>query len=257
MNPTQRLLTDTITRAAWTRADSTVVDTETWFQVRTPSSKTSALNSIRRAVLLPQEVEPRIAKVLEDHSRRQAELDWTLTPVCRPEALLPTLMKLGFSHIGRSNGMARRVERVAMPTGVQVRRIDVREAGLYAQLAVLGWGMPPDTTGELEKDVRSCLTSPEMKYYVAFVGLQPVGTAAIRLMPDRGYLLGASVIPEFRRRNVYRALLSARLGDLAAWKLQLAVTLALQETSAPVCDSFGFRTICNFEHMLWSPKIST
>jgi len=147
--------------------------------------------------------------------------------------------------------------RVSMPTGVEVRQIDESEAGLYAQISVLGWGMPPDAAVELEQDVHFCLSEPEMKYYVAFVGVQPAGTAALRLLPGRGYLLGASVAPDFRRRGAYRALLSARLRDLAAWNLSLTVTLALQETSAQICESLGFRTVCNFEHLRWSPEASS
>ena len=43
----------------------------------------------------------------------------------------------------------------------------------------------------------------------------------------------------------------------ATWKLSLTVTLALQETSAPICGSLGFRTVCNLEHLRWSPEVSS
>jgi GNAT superfamily N-acetyltransferase len=73
-------------------------------------------------------------------------------------------------------------------------------------------------------------------------------------MVEYAYLFGAQVFPAFRGRGIYRALVAARLGFLAARGVSLAVTQARAATSAPLLERFGFETVFHSRcYLLESP----
>lgn len=59
--------------------------------------------------------------------------------------------------------------------------------------------------------------------YLARIGGQPAGAAAMTIVGDAAYFWSASTVPTFRRRGVQAALLRARLKDAAAAGCDLAV----------------------------------
>jgi GNAT superfamily N-acetyltransferase len=54
------------------------------------------------------------------------------------------------------------------------------------------------------------------------------------------------VLPRFRGRGLYRALVGARLADARARGIALATAHAREETSAPLLEKMGFETVCRF-----------
>jgi GNAT superfamily N-acetyltransferase len=59
-------------------------------------------------------------------------------------------------------------------------------------------------------------------------------------------LLGGVVLPRFRGRGLYRALVRARLSDARTHGIALATSHAREATSAPILERLGFATICRF-----------
>ena len=60
--------------------------------------------------------------------------------------------------------------------------------------------------------------------YVAFVGDNPAGVAALYVSDGIGWLGGAVTLPEFRRQGCQTALLRRRIADAAAMKCDFVVT---------------------------------
>jgi len=56
--------------------------------------------------------------------------------------------------------------------------------------------------------------------------------------------MGGVVLPAYRGRGLYRALVAARLGHALARGLELATSQAQAATSAPLLEHFGFRAVC-------------
>ncbi|HVY44897.1 MAG TPA: GNAT family N-acetyltransferase, partial [Minicystis sp.] len=92
--------------------------------------------------------------------------------------------------------------------------------------------------------------------FLARAGGAGAGTAALVLHDDFGYLLGAHVVPAFRRRGAYTALVAARLAFLARRGIGLAVTQARVETSAPILERLGFATVFASRCFLIDPNAS-
>ena len=66
-----------------------------------------------------------------------------------------------------------------------------------------------------------------------------------------GYLLGSSVVPEFRGRGVYRALVAARVAALREMRRPLVTIHALSHSSAPICTRLGFESVCELRGYAW------
>lgn len=60
--------------------------------------------------------------------------------------------------------------------------------------------------------------------------------------PGYGYLVGAVILEKFRGLGAYRALVQARLKDLASLEIPFAVTMAREATSAPILEKLGAET---------------
>ena len=58
--------------------------------------------------------------------------------------------------------------------------------------------------------------------------------------------MGGVVLPAFRKRGVYRALVAARLADAAARGATLATCQARTETSASLLAKLGFEVVCRY-----------
>jgi hypothetical protein len=97
----------------------------------------------------------------------------------------------------------------------------------------------PDLAAWRSTHERALATS-EYELFLARIDGVPVGTAGSVLKPRCVYLVGGNVIPTYRQRGVYRALLATRLARTHA---PLAVTHAREETSAPILERLGFESM--------------
>jgi predicted acetyltransferase len=55
------------------------------------------------------------------------------------------------------------------------------------------------------------------------------------------------VLPAFRRRGLYRALVASRLGYAAERGIPFVTSHARASTSAPLLERLGFETVCEFQ----------
>jgi GNAT superfamily N-acetyltransferase len=82
--------------------------------------------------------------------------------------------------------------------------------------------------------------------HIAFADGQIAGFGFLAPGPEAMFLGGSAVLPEFRRRGVYRALVTSRwLGAVAAGKPALAVHAGAM--SRPVLERCGFQEICRID----------
>jgi hypothetical protein len=115
----------------------------------------------------------------------------------------------------------------------------------YISVMLRGWSLPPDE-GEVERRVvRAALgMQPRSEFcFIARLGGEIVGTAALALRGEYAYMLGAQVLESARGCGVYRALVSARLAFLQGRGIEYAVTQAREASSAPMLEHLGFETL--------------
>lgn len=78
--------------------------------------------------------------------------------------------------------------------------------------------------------------------YLAYVDGEPVGSADIIFLSFAGFLSGASTLPEYRGRGIYRALIRARWDD-AVERGTPALIVGAGKMSRPILERTGFRVV--------------
>ena len=161
---------------------------------------------------------------------------WCVWPWSHPADIGARLTARGLTH-WHARGMSIPTDAPLAAGSITVRRDE--EGTDYAAVWAGGW---QEDHAKVRADVAALLAEGKSRLFVAYDGAVPVGIAAIRQSPGAGYLLGAVVLPAYRGRGACRALLAARLHDLHARGIPLAVTHAREATSAPILEALGFRT---------------
>jgi N-acetylglutamate synthase-like GNAT family acetyltransferase len=131
-----------------------------------------------------------------------------------------------------------------MPEGVEVVRTTLETIEEYTKVMAEGWSMDP---GPVAAFHRRGVAHPTHGFYVARVDGETAGCANHVECGTSAYFIGGVVLPKFRGRGVYRAMIARRLQDCAAAGIPLVVTHARAETSAPMLAHLGFETVCKFE----------
>lgn len=119
--------------------------------------------------------------------------------------------------------------------------VEVREVRTYEQVAdferasAVGWGYPPPSDASIDAAHRKLVPGS----FLAQCRGVPAGTGGFTLVGPVARFWGAAVVPAFRRRGVYQALVASRLVDAAGRGATLALVHAAP-TSSPLLQRLGF-----------------
>jgi GNAT superfamily N-acetyltransferase len=250
MTPTwteEELLQEVMVEPRWAflpRPDTHVIQREGWLQLVTPSFKQGGLNGVVFSAVEPEEAERAIDEALALYARHGILFRWTLGPGSRPADLADRLARRGLrSHPVR--GMYRETSGEGPAAGAHVEEVDERTVTDFSRVMARGWQMDP---APLEAYNRALLADGSRRHrlFLARQDGAPAAAAGLTAFARSIYLVGAVVLPAFRGRGLYRALILARLQWAAERGLRLATTQAREESSAPILEALGFRTLCRF-----------
>lgn len=135
---------------------------------------------------------------------------------------------------------------LAPPAEVTCRPVTDRfgvQAAVAVEAAVFGTAPPDDHVVALRSAdlLPSGRRVPAQFLYVADLDGRCAGIGGYTLRDDRVCRLwGGGVLPEFRRRGVYRALVASRIADARTRGATLALAKASAGTSAPILRQAGF-----------------
>jgi GNAT superfamily N-acetyltransferase len=242
-------------RYAFERFDGlTVVEREGWLQLIAPGFKQGGLNGVVFSRLAEADADRAVADAVATYQRLGLHWRWTVTPDCAPADLGARLERHGL--VAQAvRAMARSTEAPvgASVPGVTVDVVDEASLDVHAATMAQGWGMDPAPLRDFH---RLLLRAPGPRHalFLARVDGVPAGTAGLTLFERSAYLIGAVVLPAFRRRGVYRALVDARLAFAATAGRSLATSHARADTSAPLLASLGFTTVCDFTQWYGAPR---
>lgn len=225
-----------------------VVSRPGWEQVITPSFRQGGLNEVSLAQLADDEADAVIAATLAEYDALGLRFRWTVGPDSRPLDLGDRLARRGFRGervvVMAAEASSLRIER---DLEVEARPVELAELELYARTVGAGWGVDPAPLLAYERELRD---QPERRHFnfLAWHGAQPAGAANYYAFARSAYLMGGVVLPDHRRRGVYRSLLAARLRHARARGLDLVTTQARASSSAPILARLGFVSLCE----IWS-----
>lgn len=247
------LLQQALIGSAWRQAGAKVVDRPDWFQVTTPLAKEHRKNLVYRAVLAEDEADARVAEVVEAHRERGAKLRWVVGPASRPLDLGERLVAHGMRRDADSVGFwCPTGLHVPAPDDVAIETMTWMNTESLVRAFAAGWERDRRVHAQIREDMKLALAggAGDLCGFVAHVDDRLAGAAMLLGVPGSGLLLGAAVVPEYRGRGVYRALIRRRLEVLREAGVRLATIMAHPETSAPICERLGMREVVRFGYYL-------
>lgn len=93
--------------------------------------------------------------------------------------------------------------------------------------------------GDVRRRYREHLDAPGFRLITALVDGVPAGGGELALWPDAARLGGGALLPRFRGRGIYRALVAERVRRAREAGVELITTNA-RETSRPILERLGF-----------------
>ena len=243
--------TDRIEQAMYATANrlggGTLQWMDDWVQLTTPDAKTDYRNVVYRSVLQEDDVDARVSEVIEQHMGLGVGFRWWVTPSTRPADMGARLEALGFEHIDDVEGMVADANEFPEPSrkDIDVVRIGLAELDEWVDTTGDGWDMPASGCARFRTEVQNVLAeaSPSAHYFVARKDGTAAGTCALSILEGYGHFSGSVVLPEQRRRGVYREMIYERMRFLRSLGLRHVTNTCVKSTSAPICAELGFRKV--------------
>ena len=237
-------------REAWVpMPDLQRIERPGWRQLVTPSVKGGGLNEVSLAQLRDDEADAVIDATIAHYRALGCKFVWRIGPDSTPDDLGARLARRGLVH-GVAQGMARSTEMA--PPALRVDEVDAKSVDLYTQTMAAGWSVDPAPLAVANRIAIDPTALPgrraTMHLFLAWCDDEPAATAASVVFERSVYLLGGVTRDAFRGRGVYRALVAARLAHARARGVELAISLARAQTSAPILERLGFATLVHFDN---------
>lgn len=236
--------------SVWRRPDSVIEQRPGWFQITTPSSKQLWFNGVVQSKLSDKEAPELVAKTIEKFRSLGCQFRWRLSPSSTPKHLGKILESHGMKHLSAVLGMAAEIENLKIKTDphVSVEKIGLHNIEEYVRACVLGWNTP-DAEQEMLADMHRSITDPSHPtlYFLARYKGQLAASGGLLPLKKSGYLLGTSVVPEYRNKGIYRSFVAERCRVLREMNIDLVTIQAVATTSAPICSKLGFETVSEMQ----------
>lgn len=230
--------------APW--AEISVIERPGVLQLVTPALRQGGLNQVAHFDVDAARAEEEIDAALARFAAHGVRFRWPVDPTSRPGDLAERLARRGLRSAW-VRGMWREVapwSSSAGPEELCVEEVGPATVDEFNSTTAQGWGMSAEPLEGYHRAVLAAAGAHRM--YLARWNGRPAGTAGLVAFARSVYLIGAVVLPSFRERGVYRALVNERLRFAAARGLRLATSHALEASSAPLLERLGFRSFCRF-----------
>lgn len=224
--------------------DMQVIERDGWYQVITPSTKSTQGNEVIVSRVPAADAERVARETIAGYTALGLPFKWCVGPLTEPANFGELLERLGFSSWD-VRGMAIEPQRWASTPRADIVVERVGPAGFedYYRTLVQGWASEVAEAASWRDSMRRALEGNIHHYYLARVAGQPVATAGMAVKQRSVYLVGGNVLEGHRGRGIYRALLDERLRHAAELGFSLATTQAREATSAPILERLGFETL--------------
>lgn len=234
--------------------DTKIIERDGWYQLLTPSTRTTQGNEVALSRVPADKAVAVAYRTMDQYAAQRLPFRWCVGPLTEPADFGGTLERLGF--VGwPTRGMAidPAVWKHVDHEGISIEPVTEANLATYYACWARGWELHvPDVPAWIADHVRAIETG-RFHFYLARVDGAPAGIAGYITKERSAYLVGGNVLPEFRKRGVYRALLDERLRGVAAHGLSLAVTQAREATSAPILEALGFESLYRSHMYRWEP----
>jgi GNAT superfamily N-acetyltransferase len=195
----------------------------------------------------PEEITRVVADTVRQYKEAGLKFRWILGPWTRPPDLAAQLLKAGLEFGRTSYGMTAAASRVELPfkePRVEAVPVDARNADEWTRTFCEAWSIPEEGREAVRLSVRNGLQDPSRRKYLALYDGAPAGVASAAFLKESAYLYNSAVLPGYRLKGVFRALVAFRAEEAQKRGCELLTIYAFKDTSFPILQKFGFETVC-------------
>lgn len=231
-----------------------------WLQCVLPGGVTVYQNTVFLSVFpdaaTSAEVDLGIDEAIGEYRRRGLKFRWIVGPWTRPADLPERLLAKGLRFGRAVYGMVRQSafpEAAPRDPRLTVERIGEEGAAEWARTYGKVWGLPAAAAASTERSVRGTVAEGGRAHFLARFDGIPAGIGSLAFLGRSGYLFDSGVIPEYRRKGVFRALVECRGQEASSRGLEILTLFAFGDTSFPLLRKMGFETVLESPQYFWEP----
>jgi GNAT superfamily N-acetyltransferase len=208
-----------------------------------------------------EEMEEVVDGEMEYFEKLDREFEWKVYSHDKPQGLLSELRRRGF-RIGEEEALMIRDLREPKPSltspaphGITVRSAsDTQGVNDFVAVEAAIW-----PTSEKMSDQLLATLNDRVRRNLAFVAYEsglPIGCGRVTVPQGSLFaaLWGGAVLPAFRGKGVYRALLAARIKHAQRFESVQFLRVDALPTSRPILEKYGFKQIASTWPAEWSPR---
>ena len=231
-----------------------------WLQAINPAGKTVLQNTVLLSVFAPgetgAEIDARIDSTIAEYRRLGLSFRWIIGPWTRPADLGERLLKKGFTLGRMSYGMACRTSDLSVAggdPGIAIERASEKNIDAWAETYCRAWDIPAAGKDSIHASAKSALADPGRADYLAYFDGAPAAIACAVFLERSVYLHSTAVLPDFRRKGMFRSLIRERALEGRRRGRELVTIYAFQDTSFPLLQKMGFETVCECPQYFYYP----
>jgi GNAT superfamily N-acetyltransferase len=226
--------------------DLRMIERPGWIQIVTPSIKSGGLNEVAFSALDEADADRVIDATIAEYRELGLKFRWNVGPGSAPADLGARLERRGL-EASWGRGMARSTTDLPgeVDPAIVVEAIEEASVGAFSRVMAEGWAIELAPIAAANRLIVASAASRQ-RMFLARWGEAPAAVASYVALPRSAHMRAGVVLPRFRGRGLYRALVQARLADARARGIALATSHAREVTSAPILERLGFATICRF-----------
>lgn len=201
------------------------------------------------------DVDEKINKVIDLYKSKQKSFAWWIGQNSKPDDLSLRLISKGFALEDTYIGLALSVKNI--PTihsseWLVKEALTEKEIREHVSVNEAVWGMDNASVKAAVGERMAYLALPDRGggYIVAYNHEQkPIGNGTFRISSNGQtmYLIGSAVLPQYRNRGVYHALLQYRFNKSIKAGCEYLTVQARKGTSEPILRRLGFEEYCKFD----------
>ncbi len=228
-----------------------IIEEGTWTLLHTPDARSEFRNRVLRASLAPDEVDRHIDAALERFG--DLPFRWHVGPSCSPPDLGERLLARGFVFAETLDGLIAESRTLMEAPAPDLVVEEVLGEGPtmeeWLETTRDAWDMTEEATARFrtEMQVEFARENTETLYFLVRMDGRAVGTSGVTVVGDTGHLSGSCVLPEFRGRGAYRAMLKTRARVMVSDHIERITVMARASTSSPILQRLSFEKVCSME----------
>ena len=219
------------------------------------------LNTVGLAELDEENCREVIVSVLNRYRKENKMFGWLVGPTSRPVNISKYLIESGFKKVPELSLSGMILEDLSVQISIndafEIKKVEEDDFDRNISLITTSFGM--GLSEDVARIVMAIYKSQgENSYlYLSYTRdtKKPVAFAASIMdkINDLVILLGAGTLPEYRGKGIYSSLVARRLKDAKKAGVNAAIIQAVKNTSAPICEKLGFRTVCEIDSYVYNP----